>query len=205
MQFTIRRGGERGAGVCLERGRREAERGGRARLSGFIWQTWNVEQNCCLRKRNTLAFGDLLLMQFHYQDRYLLLSSIHSRFRRHNQVEISTLSLNPRYSTDTPVANRPATRSLVEVTICRCRRVWMRLSQCAKTRYAPRVSSTPTFTDRVPNGQLVTQPKKEKKTHTHGTIGAKKKAKLMIFEFILVVSFLSFLRFFFEKLIPRVF
>ena len=59
--------------------------------------------------------------QFHYRDRYLLLSPIHSRFRHHNQVEISTLSLNPRYSTDTTVASRPVTRN--EVTNCKSRRV----------------------------------------------------------------------------------
>ena len=50
--------------------------------------------------------------------------SIHSRLRCYSQFPISTASLNPRYA-DTPVASRPVTRSLVKVTNCRCRPVWM--------------------------------------------------------------------------------
>ena len=44
---------------------------------------------------------------------------VHSMFRIHNHFA--------RYSTNPPVASRTVTRSLVEVTYCRCRQVWMSL------------------------------------------------------------------------------
>ena len=58
---------------------------------------------------------------FRHQDRYLLLSSIHSKFRCRSQFQISIVSLNPQYSTNTPITNLPITPNLVEVTNCRYR------------------------------------------------------------------------------------
>ena len=105
----------------------------------------------------------LTFLQFRYQDRYSLLPSIHSKFRCRSQFQISTVSLNPQYSTNTPITNLPITPNLMEVTNCRCGQRWMCFQQCARTRCAP--VCVPHHTSRIdlPTGQLVTQQKGETK------------------------------------------